>query len=160
MIFKPELAEKALTGEKTMTRRLVKPGEYLIETVVKMVVGPGARIKWRVGQSYAIQLGRTKAAIGRFTLLDIRRERVREISEQDAIAEGVDKNCLYAPGPCSICCFVGKCNFDGEWWHYLRGDEDMPAYSAVESFLSLFESINGKAALEKEVWVLVFEVSQ
>lgn len=116
MIFKPNLAQKVLKGEKTQTRRIVKPGEFWDG---KTVCRPDGAIKWQVGQSYAIQPGRTKAAIGRFKLLDIRRERVQDISEGDAIAEG---------------------------------------FSSISEFFGVFESINGKAALDKEVWVLVFEV--
>lgn len=142
MIFKPELAQKVLKGEKTQTRRLVRPGEVLVYFDDKKIVlsGEPTRTKWVVGQTYAIQPGRTKAAIGRFKLLDIRRERVQDISEGDAIAEGVELNHYYCdegtdldPTPTHRCDPIGK-------------------------FLELFESINGKAALDKEVWVLVFEV--
>lgn len=132
MQFKPELAQKILTGEKTQTRRTVKPGEYLYDPIpdTKMVLGANKRTKdrctkyltkWVVGQTYAIQPGRGKAAIGRFKLLDIRRERVQDITEQDAIAEG---------------------------------------FGSISEFFGVFESINGKAALDKEVWVLTFEVTE
>lgn len=144
MIFKPELAQKVLTGEKTQTRRIVKPGEWfsVLPNGSKAVFYEEGRLKWITGESYAIQPGRTKAAIGRFKLLDIRRERVQDISESDAIAEGVELNHYYCdegtdsdPTPIHRCDPIGK-------------------------FLELFESINGKGALEKEVWVLVFEVER
>lgn len=120
MIFKPELAQKSKNGSKTQTRRLVKSGERLfIDPDGRKAVLTERGVKWQIGKTYAIQPGRTKTAIGRFTLLDIRRERVREISEQDAIAEG---------------------------------------FGSIAEFFEVFESINGKAALDKEVWVLTFEV--
>lgn len=122
MQFKPELAQKILTGEKTQTRRIVKPGERFVDYLPGgKVVFTEKRTKWAVGQTYAIQPGRGKAAIGRFKLLDIRRERVQDITEQDAIAEG---------------------------------------FGSISEFFGVFESINGKAALDKEVWVLTFEVTE
>lgn len=132
MQFKPDLAEKSVKGEKTMTRRLVKEGERMINLPSgKVVYGANGRVKWRVGQTYAIQPGRGVAAIGRFTLLDIRRERVQEISEPEARAEGVTPfrtptgGLLYVP-----------------------------------AFASLWNEIHGAGAFgnNPEVWVLVFEV--
>lgn len=142
MQFKPDLAQKILTGEKVQTRRIVKSGERFFENSRGKAVFTEQRTKWVTGQTYAIQPGRTKASIGRFKLLDIRRELARDISEQDAIAEGVELNHYYCdegtdldPTPIHRCEPVGK-------------------------FLELFESINGKAALDKEVWVLTFEVAK
>ena len=161
MQFKPELAQKILLNLKTQTRRTVKAGEHLVirENGDKAVfsVDP-LRLKWLTGQTYAIQPGRGKKAIGYFTLLDIQQERVQNISETDAIAEGVDKNCLGDWENCPGCLKQEYCIAEGEYHHYLRDLDDFPAYSATESFLSLFESINGAAALDKEVWVLTFEV--
>lgn len=47
MLFKPELAEKALTGEKTQTRRLQQPGDEAVRDgraleYVKRALYPGA----------------------------------------------------------------------------------------------------------------------
>jgi hypothetical protein len=132
MQFKPELAQKILKGEKTQTRRTVKPGERLVNlkeggkfVIWRKDTGLASlvhkRIKWQTGQSYSIQPGRGKPGLGRFLLLDIRRELVRDISEEDAIAEG---------------------------------------FNSISKFLEAFESINGKAALDKEVWVLTFEIEE
>lgn len=123
MIFKPESCEKILKDEKSQTRRIVKSGEWLVELDGggKIVFREPATPKWETGKTYAIQPGRGKAAVGRFMLLDIQQERVKDISEADAIAEG---------------------------------------FSSISEFFGLFESINGKGALDKEVWVLVFEVAK
>lgn len=145
MQFKPDLAEKSVKGEKTQTRREVKPWEWLsvLPNGSKAVFHRG-RIKWQVGKTYAIQPGRGKASIGRFTLLDIRRERVGAITEADAIAEGVALNHYY--------CDEGV------------APDFIPVHRCEPSvkFLELFESINGKQAVDDnpEVWVLVFEVEK
>jgi hypothetical protein len=125
MIFTPENCDKILKGEKTQTRRLVKPGERLTNypdgrkvAVVGALPDVSRHIKWVVDQTYAVQPGRGKAGLGRFRLLDIRQEQVKEISESDAIAEG---------------------------------------FGSAAEFFETFESINGKRALDKEVWVLTFE---
>lgn len=55
------------------------------------------RLKWAVAQgffvdkTYAVQPGRGKKAVGRFRLKGIRKEKVQDISEKDAIAEGMFK---------------------------------------------------------------------
>jgi len=47
---------------KIQTRRIVKPGEHLVwnddDNHHHFVLTPGGRIKWRVGQDYAVQPGR------------------------------------------------------------------------------------------------------
>lgn len=135
MQFKPDLAEKSVKGEKTMTRREAKPWEWLsvLPNGSKAVFHRG-RVKWEVGKTYAIQPGRGVAAIGRFTLLDIRRERVQDISEADAKAEGVEPLRVFATGELLY----------------------KPA------FAYLWNEINGDGAGafgdNPEVWVLVFEV--
>lgn len=58
MLFKPELALKILTGEKTQTRRPIKAGEKLVERDgLKTVLTAGGRIKIQVGRDYAVQFG-------------------------------------------------------------------------------------------------------
>lgn len=128
MLFKPELIEKIVAGEKTQTRRPVKAGESLCE--VESPHGgykpPGMfqnnRAKVMVGQDYAVQPGRGKPGVLwhpntkviitsdahqlvvaqtgtsltegfiplRIRVLNIRREDVRNISPDDAMAEGFE----------------------------------------------------------------------
>lgn len=86
----------------------------------------------------------------------IRVERLQDISEEDAIAEGVEPNC---PGDTSNCpstaCKEKGCQAAGEYFHYTRDFEDFPAYSARESFQSLWEKINGPESWEANRWVWV-----
>lgn len=92
MLFKPELAQKVLSGEKTQTRRLGKPGfkpwYRYDETIPAVVVTELHRPVWQVGKTYAVCPGRGKHSIGRIRLVKIRREQVGAITETDALAEG------------------------------------------------------------------------
>lgn len=85
-------------------------------------------------------------------ITDVRAERLNDISEEDAIAEGVEPNCgLLDHTNC-------KDHF-GEWLMYplekYEGGE--PAYSAKESFSTLWESINGEGSWDANPWVWVVE---
>jgi hypothetical protein len=92
---------------------------------------------------------------------DIRVDRLQDISEEDAREEGVqpahcdsNENC-----PSSLC--KEKCSAIGDWWNYLEPDgEGFPAYSAKESFETLWQSINGVEswAANPWVWVVSFEI--
>ena len=73
MIFKPEMVEKILAGEKTVTRRPVK---------FKSELPPGApgpvRVeqpcRYEVGKTYAVQPGRGQKGVGRIRVLAVRRK--------------------------------------------------------------------------------------
>jgi len=61
MLFKEDLAQKILLGEKTQTRRPVKPGETLVERDgLKTVLTAAGRIKYQVRRDYAVQTKRGK----------------------------------------------------------------------------------------------------
>lgn len=93
-------------------------------------------------------------------ITDVRVERLQDISEEDAKAEGVQENVCDNPKGCvayngSECC--GK----GEYFRYSEpmDFESEPCYSATESFQSLWESINGPESWEANpwVWAITFE---
>jgi hypothetical protein len=93
MLFKPDLAQKTRDGLKTQTRRLKRPGdraEYDDAGHVVAVYRNG-RLLWRVGNTYAICPGRGKKAIGRFKLLHVREQRLQDVTEDDAAAEGIQR---------------------------------------------------------------------
>lgn len=95
MLFTPENAKKVLSGQKTQTRRPCQETDQAvlvdgkIDEVIAVFNDIHKRRKWKVGNVYAVQPGRGKKAIGHIKLLSIRQERVNEISEEDAKAEGV-----------------------------------------------------------------------
>lgn len=94
--FSPLLLPKVLNETKTQTRRPKKENEWLSRymtdrdphwkaCVLAGVVGP---MKWGVGKRYAIQPGRGQKGVGHFEIVSLRTEDVRDISHEDAIAEG------------------------------------------------------------------------
>lgn len=88
MIFAYTL-EQVLRGEKSQTRRLIKPEERLNLTGNSIRVEiAGKRTVYEVGKSYAVQPGRGKKAVARIVLTNIRHETVSDISDRDILAEG------------------------------------------------------------------------
>lgn len=80
MIFRPELAEAVMRGEKTVTRRLCTDNP---------------RSPWfhdactyRFGQTVAVQPGRGKTSIGSAVVTSVRRERLGYLSPAEARREG------------------------------------------------------------------------
>lgn len=86
--------DKVLSGEKTQTRRIAKPGdewfpEDLGDAAAVMHKGFSAyRLVYEVGKTYAVQPGRGKPAVARIRITGIRSEDVREIDYEDVRAEG------------------------------------------------------------------------
>ena len=98
MIFRQ--IEEILNGTKTQTRRVLFEGEYETEEIDGVIVAIYKRsssrsCRWQlaymVGKTYSIQPGRGKRAIEgkRIKVVALRVERVQNITEEDAIAEGV-----------------------------------------------------------------------
>lgn len=76
MIFRRELVEKILAGEKTETRRKVKPGE--------------TECRYKVGKTYAAQPGRGMKGVARIRIEYVRREELGDMRYGDAEREGFD----------------------------------------------------------------------
>lgn len=131
---------------KTQIRRRVKSGDDYHHTVLSpmKVRRLGGKLRWQVGNIYAIQPGRGKQAIARFRLLDIKLEDVRNISLKDARAEGY-KNEI-------------------EFWRVWCGFHDPKGIGELENLAttSMVGLITGwestRPANCYQAWVLTFEV--
>ena len=77
----------------------------------------------------------------------VRAERLQDISEADAIKEGVEPNPI----------FNNKCYRDYLWTKDPFPDAGQHCRSAKDSFMTLWEEINGFDSWEKNHWVFVYE---
>lgn len=148
MIFQHTI-DKVLSGEKTQTRRRVKPNHVCWAdsydengateiTDVRVVIDesrPGRKI-YEVGKTYAVQPARGKPAVARIRITDIRREDVRNISDEDALAEGF-----------------------GDRESFLELWVEMHDPSALLSYQALYRdgAISAQPAERYDAWVLTFE---
>jgi len=162
------------TGElKTQTRRIVKPGQVGLpslpdyETGISdgfgsvMVYEPRKRHIWGTGLEYAVQPGRGQRAIGRIRITAIRREDVRQISAEDARAEGFDSRVNFFEAWVSMhdrnmefYCEAQPTAFDGGCYRYWAGRKDNWQSTELDG---LIELINERPAKRYDAWVLTFE---
>lgn len=119
------------------------------------VDGPVDSPRWKP----SIHMPRAAARIF-LEITDIRVERLQDISEEDAKAEGVQPNTCEDPSKCPSSLKGNGCCGDGEYINYMSGIDGEPAYSAIESFQSLWQSINGEQSWNDNpfVWVISFKV--
>jgi len=106
-----------------------------------VLVGEG-HLKWAVGYVYAVRPGRGQKAVGRIRITNIRREHVQDISEADAIAEGMTDT-----------------YFDGLPSYKNRV---IPGHLCRAAFADTWTTIHTKPGTrwedDPEVWVLEFEL--
>ncbi|MFL5015376.1 MAG: hypothetical protein ACJ8EW_04130 [Rhizobium sp.] len=76
------------------------------------------------------------------TVTDVRVERLQAISDDDAIAEGIEYNPRLDP--------VGQC----KWRHY--GRESAGIYPPSASYMTLWDSINGHGSSDADPWVVAY----
>lgn len=161
MIFQ-HTSDDVLNGDKTQTRRIIKPGEYAMVRIyegyewqeaadadtwpfcdIVSVHTSSGRVKWVVGKDYAVQPGRGKKAVGRIRVTRIWRERVQDITEDDAHAEGVRISPLLEGGNSALAA-VFFVLYSGGY----RG-----------LFKNLWNHVHGDGAWDRNdlVWVIEFE---
>lgn len=79
-------------------------------------------------------------------ITEVRVQRLQDISETDAIAEGIEPNWIgdlkVGPNGSGGQGWVPDCG----WRHYLHSEDGEPAYTAVESYRSLWEFIHGPSS--------------
>lgn len=155
MIFAHESIELIKIGLKTQTRR---PKEYDKSGgvswpmgTVKVVPGKNGRVKWEVGRTYAINPpsppgsnARCGKSVGRIRIISIRCQRVEEISDEDAIAEGV--------------CPHGDKDGRIEGYSFSMRGETVTASTPREAFLKGWKLLYPKSDLTELVWALEFEL--
>ena len=114
MIFKYTL-ENVLYGKKTQTRRIIKPTDTSIQNEngsIQSVLRNGRKM-WTVGNHYSVQPDYGKKAVATIQITALRREPILEISEVDAIAEGVDNRADYLQLWANM---HGKNSFERDVW--------------------------------------------
>ena len=89
MIFQYTL-QAVLNGEKTQTRRPVKPNEdaFYDDNGQMIAVLHKGRTKWQVGKNYGVQPSRTGKAVARIEIRSIKQESVQSVTDEDARKEG------------------------------------------------------------------------
>ena len=162
--FIPELTKQVEIGNKTMTRRLtglekvnISPDDFRFDGVdekdaniyyfEELKVGEPTesyiivRSKYRVGEIINVESTDKKIQI-----TDVRAERLKNISEEDAISEGIDKK--------------------GDLYFNYVESEELEKFFPKEyfykentkvSFMSLWSKINGIDSWIANPWVLVYE---
>ncbi len=82
-------------------------------------------------------------------------ERLQELDDVDARAEGIEPNWMgdLTKGPNGFGAqgWVPECG----WRHYLNSVDGEPAYTSMESYRTLWESINGAGSWDANPWVWV-----
>jgi hypothetical protein len=127
-----------MEGRKTQTRRKI-PNDCT-------VMLDGSRNVCTVfSRGRAVQRGRGRPSEGRIRITQIRRQSVREISEEDAVAEGMKcrplTDPIFAPGAVEWHSPLGWCS------------------SARQAFSVLWDSIHGHGSFERdECFALTFKL--
>ncbi len=90
MIFTPVNAQKSIDGLKRATSRIKKPGEGAIRFhgEIVAIIGARGRLRWELGQTLAVQPGRTKKEIGRIEVMELGEMKIQDISEDQIVDEG------------------------------------------------------------------------
>lgn len=162
MIFKQW--QQVLDGTKTQTRRLAKSRDYLgwhlfsdglyLQTIFRWKTTYEERgipegyyyPLYSARRTYAVQPGRGKKAVGYICITGIRRERIQDIIDVDAMAEGIYE------------WYKQTQDFDMGWSYWLPVGNS----GAAQQFPGLWNDIYKKPGTRwvdnPEVWVLEFEV--
>ena len=95
MSFRPDACEMCLDGRKRRTRRIWKPEWEIVPfgSAPQLVSWGGStllpvRVLWEVGRPITIKPSRTAKGAGQVMCTGLRRERVRDITEEEAEMEG------------------------------------------------------------------------
>ena len=146
MLFTPDAITLIEQGIKTQTRRPCKEGEFagtMLQAgkyALTVVGGTPSQIMYRVGRTYALCPGRGKPSVGRIEVADLRREALRDISDEDVKREGLRS--------------------EDEWprlWRYGTQHINVSDMTAAQAYLSLWKALYPKSTLDENVWVITFK---
>ncbi len=123
----------------------------------------GSASKWKSAIHMPKSLARTWLEV-----VSLRVERLQDISENDAIREGVENNCLLSSWDNETKKFIVKdksychhncetCQVINEYTRYPFDHDSEECYSAVESYSTLWNSIYGNWEVNPWVWVTEFK---
>jgi hypothetical protein len=118
------------------------------------VYTPSGRKKWRVGDIVPMIPKPRQKGVGYVRIKSIRLERLGDISERDALEEGILKGTDEGYDGYEQRCHLIK-------WDVYSYQNSQDYLTAVEAYSALWESINGIGSWQKQqndfVWVLEFE---
>lgn len=149
MIFQHTWAA-TLSGRKTQTRRLKKPGEKLrqIENAfggyTTIGVTLNQRLKWAINHTYAVQPGRGQKTVGHIVITGVRAEDVRTISREDAWAEGFTSCAAF------LRIWIGI--------HDMAATQRFDEYCQKNTEAEAISYLMARPAERYQAWVLRFEV--
>ena len=132
------------SGQKTEQRRLVREGDYAVvdeadpnQPILKVIRTADAgvpKVLYEVGKTYSVQPGLAKKTVGNIRITAIRRERLQDLSEANALKELPVTS-------------LEEGVSDAQW--------------ALKTFMGSWNVINSEPGLRwednPEVWVLEFE---
>lgn len=165
MIFLPEHCKAIIEGKKTQTRRLCKSGDNFWRGQVRRTSNRHptiGKLIWEPGREYAVCPGRGKSGIAKFQLLDIRRQRVQDISIEDAEAEGIEINFIHEGSDMYYSPAAQKMLTENHWQF-----DEIPDREKLQGSYGAFAMIwdrlhkNVNNWLENPwVWALTFELAR
>jgi len=139
--------KSVLDKNKTQTSRIVKPGEYAAGTEIGKISAVATHnkqaLKWKVGNTYAVQPGRGQKAVARIRILGIGKEDVRGFSRIDGKAEG----------------FNDEFDFWETWCSMHDKHKSIPTQESNSwgTYLHLY-ALLGRPAELYQAWVINFEL--
>lgn len=150
MIFQHTI-DLVLSGKKTETSRIIQPGDKAIKEALDTIMAissvsqgyPNGRLKWMVGQTYAVQRGRGQKAEGRIRLKAIRESDRRDITPAGAGYEGFD----------SVFDFL-------ELWCQMHDPDAMELFDYYDcnSNTRIVHQLKARPDEHYQAWVLTFEL--
>jgi hypothetical protein len=125
---------------------------------VRMVDADGAGVETKNGSEKFIPWKPSifmprEACRLKLEIVSIGVERLHDITEEDAIKEGVEENICADKDACPSSLCKTECSGKGEYYRYPVGFDAEPCYSARESFETLWQSINGEESWNANPWV-------